>query len=289
VSFDAALEYARRHELHALAVVQNGTVVLEEYAGGCTADQAHPLYSGAKSFWGVTAVAAQDDGLFQLDEPVAQTIESWQDGALRSQVTLRHLLQLTSGIRFGGLGRAVPTFDKSVSSDITAVPGTKFTYGGIPLQVFGAVLQRKLVGRGLSPHAYLQERILNPIGMCITRWRTLPDGNSPLPTGAFVTAREWLKFGQFVLQKGLWNNKPVVRGRSLATCFEGSSANPKYGLGFWLRPVESPSDIVYASGSGGQALYIIPSLKTMVVHFGNSASYRHAVFLKKLLQDLGPG
>ncbi len=281
----AALEYAQRHQLHALVVVQERTVVFEEYGGGFTSGQEHALYSGAKSFWGIAAVAAQEDGFLQLDEPVAETIATWQDGALRSQVTLRHLLQLTSGIPFGGLGRAVPTFDKSILSDVTAAPGTKFTYGGIPLQVFGAVLQRKLAARGLSPHAYLRERILDPIGMRVARWRTLSDGNHPLPTGAFATAGEWCKFGEFILQKGRWNDKPLVPAGSLAPCFEGSNANPKYGLGFWLRPVESPADAVYASGSGGQALYIIPSLKTIVVHFGKSASYRHATFLKRLLAD----
>lgn len=259
--------------------------MLEEYDGGFTSEREHPLYSGSKSFWGIAAVAAQEDGFLTLDEPVSQTIASWHDRTLRSHVTLRHLLQLTSGIPFGGLGRAVPTIDRSVSSDVTTAPGTKFTYGGVPLQVFGAVLQRKLAARGLSPHDYLRERILTPIGMRIARWRTLSDGNHPLPTGAFVTATEWLKFGTLLLQRGRWNNAQVVRADSLMECFEGSDANPQYGMGFWLRPLDSPSSIVYASGSGGQALYVIPSLQTIAVHYGNGASYRHVTFLKRLLQD----
>ncbi len=271
--------------MHALVVVQNESVVFEEYSGGFTGEQPHALYSGAKSFWGVTAVAAQEDGLLHLDEPVAETIASWRDHSPRSQVTLRQLLQLTSGIPFGGLGKAVPTFERSLLIEVSAAPGTKFTYGGIPLQVFGAVLQRKLAGRRLSPHAYLQERILDPIGMRIARWRVLADGSSPLPTGAFVTANEWLRFGALILHEGRWNNAQIVRPQSLAACFHGSDANPKYGLGFWLRPLDSPADVVYASGSGGQALYVIPSLQTIALHFGNGASYRHVNFLKRLFPD----
>ncbi|MBC5829037.1 MAG: serine hydrolase [Candidatus Eremiobacteraeota bacterium] len=255
MSLDAPLEYARRHQLHALVVAQNGTVVFEQYAEGFTAERSHALYSGAKSFWGVAAVAAQEDGLLFLDEPVAHTIASWRDDSAKSRVTLRQLLQLTSGIPFGGLGRAVPTFERALSSDVTAAPGTKFTYGGIPLQVFGAVLQRKLAGQHLSPHGSLKERILDPIGMRIDRWRTLADGSNPMPTGAFVTASEWLKFGALILQQGRWNNGSLVGTQSLAACFQGSQANPKYGLGFWLSPVENPPGIVYASGAGGQALY----------------------------------
>jgi CubicO group peptidase (beta-lactamase class C family) len=41
--------------------------------------------------------------------------------------------------------------------------------------------------------------------------------------------------------------------------------------------------IVYAGGSGGQALYVIPAARAVVVKFGNSASYKHDAFLKRLL------
>jgi CubicO group peptidase (beta-lactamase class C family) len=162
-------------------------------------------------------------------------------------------------------------------------PGEKFTYGGIPLQVFGAVLARKLAPRTLTPHAYLRERLLDPIGLNVASWRSLKDGTQPLPTGAFLTAREWSKWGAFVLAGGRWNGKPLVRETSLAPCFMGSSANPRYGLGWWLRPITTPPDIVHASGSGGQAMYVIPSENTVVVKFGQSTSYKHDAFLRRLL------
>ena len=135
----------------------------------------------------------------------------------------------------------------------------------------------------MTPHAYLQERLLDPIGLHVGSWRSLKDGTQPLPTGAFLTAREWLKFGRFVLAGGRWNGGPLVRETSLAPCFVGSSANPRYGLGWWLRPIAAPPDIVHASGSGGQAMYVIPSERAVVVKFGQSASYKHDAFLKRLL------
>jgi CubicO group peptidase (beta-lactamase class C family) len=39
---------------------------------------------------------------------------------------------------------------------------------------------------------------------------------------------------------------------------------------------------VYASGSGGQALYVVPSANAVVVKFGNASSYKHDAFLKRL-------
>jgi len=279
----AALAYAERHVLHGLLIEVAGKIVIERYANGYDAAKPHALYSGTKSFWGVTAAAAYDDGWLDLDEPVAATIPAWSADTRHARVTLRELLALTSGIGFGGLGSAVPTYERALAVAIKDEPGERFTYGGIPLQVFGAVLARKLEPRGLTPQAYLRERLLDPIGLRIGSWRSLNDGSQPLPTGAFLTAHEWLKFGRLVFDRGRWNGTQLVREASLAPCFTGSTANPRYGLGWWLRPIETPPDIVHASGSGGQALYVIPSESAVVVKFGQSASYKHDAFLKRLL------
>lgn len=279
---EAALAYAERHTLHALLVTVDGKLVAEHYANGHEAEKPHALYSGTKSFWGVTAAAAHDDGLLDLDERIATTFPAWRDER-HATVTLRELLNLTSGIGFGGLGTAVPTYEKALATPIKDDPGTTFTYGGIPLQVFGAVLAHKLASRGLTPHLYLRERLLDPIGMDIGSWRSLKDGTQPLPTGAFVTARAWMKYGQFILDGATHNGKAIVKPESLAPCFVGSKPNPRYGLGWWLSPIPAPAGIVHASGSGGQALYIIPSERAVVVKFGQSASWKHDAFLKRLL------
>jgi CubicO group peptidase (beta-lactamase class C family) len=258
MNLDAALTYAQRHVLHALLVVRDGATLFETYADGGDADVPHPLYSGTKAFWGLAAGAAHDDGLLDLDEPVAATIPAWREGA-RSRVTLRHVLSLTSGIGFGGLGTAVPTYDRALATELKDEPGERFTYGGIPLQVFGAVLATKLAPRNLTPHAYLRERLLDPIGVEVGSWRTLRDGTQPLPTGAFLTARAWARWGAFVLDGGRHDATRLVSESSFAVCFRGSDA-------------------------GGQALYVIPAERTVIVKFGTSNAYKHEAFLKRLLR-----
>jgi CubicO group peptidase (beta-lactamase class C family) len=286
---EAAAAYAERHALHALVVQQGSTIAFERYGAGYDAATPHPLYSGTKSFWGVLAVAAQDDGLLALDEPVAATVPAWAADPRKSRVTLRELLQLTSGIGFGGLGRTVPTYDKALAVELVDEPGERFTYGGIPLQVFGAVLARKLAPRDLTPHAYLEERILDPIGLHVGAWRTLSDGTHPLPTGASIAAAEWLKYGRLICARGVWGATQVVAADSLAACFRGSRGNPRYGLGWWLASSPAAGEIAYASGAAGQALYVIPALDTVVVKFGGSASYKHDAFLKRLLEAPAAG
>lgn len=267
----SALEYARKHSLHALVIARDGRIVDEVYGEGYGGARPHALYSGAKSFWGVAAVAAERDGILRLDDLVADTFPEWNADEWKKRVTLRHLLQLTSGIGFGGLGSAVPTYTKALAVDLKNEPGSRFTYGGIPLQVFGAVFASKLQSRKETPHDYLQRRILDPIGVRIAKWRTLADGSHPLPTGAFVAAHEWLKYGLFVCE----------HHEEFAECFGGSAANPRYGLGWWLATPHSPSDLAYASGAGGQAMYVVPSLRTVVVRFGGSSAYKHDAFLKR--------
>jgi CubicO group peptidase (beta-lactamase class C family) len=270
----AAIEYARKHALQALLVDRNATTEAAEYGDNFGAESPHALYSGTKSFWGVAALRARDEGLLDLDEPVGETISSWNDDPWKRRVTARMLLSLTAGFGFGGLGNAVPSYERALGMALKNEPGTTFTYGGIPLQVFGAWFTRKLSPRGVTPQAYLEERVLRSAGAAVASWRTLADGTQPLPTGAFLTAPNWLAYGRYVLRERA----------TLRECFEGSAANPRYGLGWWLAPKDVPADVVYASGSGGQGLYLVASLGLAVVHYGKSASYKHEALLKRLLR-----
>jgi CubicO group peptidase (beta-lactamase class C family) len=192
-------------------------------------------------------------------------------------------LALTSGIGFGGLGNAVPTYEKALAVELKDEPGERFTYGGIPLQVFGAVLAAKLASRGSTPHAYLRERLLEPAGVPIASWRTLGDGTHPLPTGAFLTARAWAAYGRFAAARGSAGGRELVSPDGFAACLRGSTANPKYGLGWWLDPLPDIPGIFYASGSGGQALYVFPHERTTIVKFAKGSSFSHATFLRRLL------
>ncbi len=267
-----AVAYHERHKPQALVISRRGTIELEIYGVDFAAAKPHALYSGTKSFWGPLALLAQREGLLQLDETAGATFASWREDPVKRQVTIRHLLTLTAGIGFGGLGSAVPVYEKALAVQLKDRPGSRFTYGGIPLPVFGAILAEKLKQLNMTPHEYLRAKILAPAGVEIASWRKLADGTQPLPTGAFVTARNWLAYGEYVL----------AHRDEFAECFTGTTANPRYGLCWWLAPPGVPSDTVYASGSGGQALYIVPSAGLVAARFGGGGSFKHDAFLKRL-------
>jgi CubicO group peptidase (beta-lactamase class C family) len=279
IEIPAALGYARTHALHAIVIALGDQIVAQEYGDGFDAKKPHLLYSGTKSFWGPAALCAREDGLLELDEAVAATFAEWRDDPWKRRVTLRMLLSLTAGFGFGGLGGAVPEYERALATPLKNEPGSRFTYGGVPFQVFGAVLARKLADRKLTPHDYLRRRILDPAAVRVASWRSLKDGTHPLPTGASLRAMDWLAYGRYVTREA----------DRLGPCFEGSPANARYGLGWWLGARNSPKDLVYASGSAGQALYLVPSLDLTVVHFGASASFRHETFLRRLFPSTASG
>src|SRR5881392_40734 len=81
-----------------MLVMQNGRTVFEHYANGGSARGRWPIFSGTKSFWGIAALAAVHDGLFKLDDPVADMITEWKSDPRKARITVRELLSQTDGI-----------------------------------------------------------------------------------------------------------------------------------------------------------------------------------------------
>jgi CubicO group peptidase (beta-lactamase class C family) len=286
-AFEAAANYLESKNGHAMLVYLDGQLVFERYFNDYVPTQPHVLASGTKSFSGAMAVAAIEDGLLELDEKVVETLTEWQDDERMSRVTVRQLLSLRSGIDGGDNGR-VPSYADAVKlAEAVAEPGSKFSYGPIPFQCFGELMRRKLEPRGESVEAYLKRRILQPIGLEPNFWRKDSDGNIHLPSGAFLTPDEWARFGLFIQRGGMWSGEQLLDPELLRQCFKGSKANPNYGLTFWLNAKgPGPRDLVMAAGKGKQKLYIIPSLKLMVLQFADARGYQENEFLNLVLQDV---
>lgn len=282
--YQFAMQYSAQHRGVSMLVLKNGEVVFEQYSNGGAPEKYYELASGTKSFSGIAAVALQEDGILDLDEKVSNTITEWKNDPVRSKITISQLLHLTAGVQ-GGPGRP-PTYEQAVYTEIAGEPGTKFKYGPGSFQIFGELVFRKLKEKE-TLNEYLDRRIFKPIGMKVSNWRVGSDGMPLLPQGAKLTANDWAKFGEFVLNKGKVNGKQILKEESIAQCFRGTSANPMYGLTWWLnRPIDDdlrstitplttasdieygaegiPGDLVMAAGAGGQRLYIIPS-KNMVI------------------------
>ena len=292
-AYDRAAAYNAEKNGVSLVILKDGVLVHESYPNQGRADKSWELASATKSFSGVIAAAAVQDGLLTLDEKVADTLPEWR-GDARADITLRQLLTLTSGI---DAGIAVKDRGMSYADAITrpalAKPGETFAYGPAAFQVFGEVMRRKLQaaypGRYRDPVDYLQARVLTPLGIAPVSWRR-DGGYARLPNGARFTARDLATFGEFVRRDGLHDGIALVDPATLSAIREGTEANPGYGLTWWLnRPIppalangdgpqanatdlytnplaaDLPDDLIMAAGAGKQRLYILPAEGLVIV------------------------
>lgn len=145
-----AAEHSEANGGRTMLVMHRGEIVFERYKGGASASSAFELASGTKSFVGILAMLAAEDGLLTLDERASDTLTEWKDDPTKHDITIRQILTLTSGIGSGTIGRP-PTFADAVALRLRRQPGVGFIYGPAPFQVFGEILRRKLVARDEEP------------------------------------------------------------------------------------------------------------------------------------------
>jgi CubicO group peptidase (beta-lactamase class C family) len=276
--------------------MQNGRTILEDYHNGFESTDSHILTSATKSFAGVILAALIDDGLAaSFDEKVSATIAEWQADPQKKDITLRELLNLSSGLDAGPIGRVLP-YAQALQSKVLYPHGTVFQYGPAPFQVFGEVVKRKLQGE--TALEYLTTRIFRPIGLQATGWRFGQDGNPNLASGADMKAGEWIKFGELIRRRGLWGGRTVVRAELIEELLKPSKANPGFGIGFWLKTgsgadteeggggaaaAQPQLEVIMAAGAGKQRLYVIDELGLVVVRQGKASSFLDGEFLTLLL------
>jgi len=321
-SIEAAHAYSTKRGGIGLIVNEGGQVRFERYAAGHSADEPVHIYSGTKSFFGALAVIAERDGLLSLDEKAAETLPEWRDDPRKTTITIRELLDFTSGLETGFdeiYGRSnADKLTLALGLEAKNRPGDSFVYGPSHLQVFCEVMRRKLKRKGLTYEAYLHRKLIQPLGIDISQWRADAHGNVIPSAGMHLTGRHWMTFGEMVCGGGKWNGEQLIPSDELMACFKSTPINPAFGLCFWLnsyctRPdareldveenleieplpedwsraclsKQAPPDLVCSLGSNFQRLYIVPSMSLVVVHQGKKGArgFRDAEFLGILFKD----
>jgi CubicO group peptidase (beta-lactamase class C family) len=307
-----AAKYSETRRGSGMLVMQNGRTIFEHYANDGSANRRWPIFSGTKSFWGIAALAAVQEGLFRLDDPVSDTITEWKSDPRKSQITIRQLLSQIDGIEGASHIQRPSIRDRNamaIGLPTVAEPGSAFIYGPSHLQIFSELLRRKLRGRNVI--SYFEAHVSNRLGLHDLNYKKDARGN-PLPaTGFELTAREWARLGELIVGNG-YHRRQIVGSNVLREAFVGSQVNPAYGLTFWLNQQapngreadmermldlpwqsaqwagvcickDAPADMVVALGSHYQRLFIIPSLKAVIVRQGSGGNFSDAQFLRLVL------
>ena len=297
-ALNKSINFAKENDSHALLVFHQDNLELEYYFEGYSKNHNSSTASMHKTVLAILIGIAIDQGYIKDVDVFASTyITEWANDD-RKNITIRQMLQQVSGIDF-------PTFsfhplsdwnqlvvgDQITQSTINQMsvqlPDREFAYNGVNPQILGLLLERST---GLRYSKYLSENLWGEIAED-DAFIFLDSEVTKMPRifcCLDATARDWLRVGLLILNKGTVNNQRIVSNKWIDQMTTPSTLNPNYGYLTWLgtdhkeRRVYNrkssatafhkepfiDNDVIYLDGFGGQRVYIVPSKKLVIVRTG---------------------
>lgn len=271
-------DFMREQKVAGLIILQDGKTRLERYAPGHSQSNLWSSLSVAKSVTSTLVGAAIKDGYIKtIDDYVTDYIPDLKGSAYDS-VKIRHLLTMTTGVRWNenytdpnaDIARfSTDPVEAGMNATVSymrrlpaeAEPGKKFLYSTGETHLLG-VLVSSATHQTLSQ--YLSSKIWIPFGMeQNATWRLDRTGQEMAGCCLQMTLRDFARFGQFVLEEGRINGKSIVPNGWFKTAtriqvplWPGGG----YGLGWWIFNGNS----FEALGIYGQMIHIDPSKKLVI-------------------------
>lgn len=276
---EKALEdFLKEQKVAGFLILQDGKIRLEHYALGHSDTNLWSSLSVAKSVTSTLVGAAIEDGYIKsVDDYVTEYIPDLKGSAYDS-VTIRHLLTMTSGIRWNenytapdsdiarfekdtlvpGM-KAIVSYMRHLPAE--AQPGKKFNYSTGETHLLGALIS-SATQQTLSH--YLSTKIWMPYGMeQAATWRLDRTGQEMAGCCLQMTLRDFARFGQFALEEGRINGQSIVPDGwfKIATQIQVPLwPGGGYGFGWWIFNNHS----FQALGIHGQMIYIDPSRQLVI-------------------------
>ena len=261
----------------AFLVIKNDTLLYEKYFDGYQRSSIVPSFSIAKTFTSALIGCAIHDHLIQsVNQPITDFIPDLDSSF--SKVTINHLLQMTSGIKFEKF--LANTFMEDANLYYTGnlrktiarlklryPPGTHFQYNCGNTFLLGLVLEKALNGKTVSN--YLQEKIWEPLQMEYNASWSIDNKKSGLEKTFCcinATAIDYAKFGALYLKKGNWGGNQIISPEWVASSLTPDSLgiSGTYNYQWWLIN----KNAFAAVGLYGQYIYVNPEKNTIIVRLG---------------------
>ena len=288
-----------------IVIVRHGYLVREFYTFNVLVPTRFDVWSGTKSFtgtaWGLLLDDSRQGRLLggqrvELDSPAYTFIPVGRPltDPRKEQITVRHLLTMTSGIageKTGVIGIPTATehgpFEHALgrcpnrygrwADRLAGEPGTRWDYSD-PAFAHLALAFAGITGREMSD--YLQERVFAPIGIEKLSWDVQGGSGFIGPhtnahTGIHVSGRELARFGYLMLRDGVWEGERLIPEWwiNLATR-TSQDLNPDYGYTWWVNTQGTrwpglPRDAFALCGYRANYCCVIPSLDMVVARVGS--------------------
>ncbi|ESQ74467.1 serine hydrolase [Asticcacaulis sp. AC402] len=258
--------------MRAVVVMQDGKIMGEAYGEGFSPDTRLLGWSMTKTVnAALLGRAAQDLGL-SLDQTV-----------VAPAVSVRDLAAMKSGLAFnedyGGVSDVsrMLYLEPDMATFAAGLPAGDKSYAystGTSL-----ILTRSwMTAAGKDALAYPRDALFGPLGMTSAVFETDESGTFVGGSYIYATARDWGRFGQFLLQDGVWNRQRLLPEGFVGLMQTSNGSAEGYSqMQSWLKgPGESdtgkmtglPADTFWLRGHDGQSVTIIPSQRLIVVRMG---------------------
>ncbi|WP_375691743.1 serine hydrolase domain-containing protein [Pseudooceanicola sp. LIPI14-2-Ac024] len=286
----------------AVVVVRNGRIVGETYAEGFDAETPLLGWSMTKTVVAGLIGTLVDAGKMELTDPLTDTYAAWAQDE-RRDITVEAMLAMASGLEwnedYGDVSDVTRMLylDDDMAGFASSRPtvdavGTKFNYSSGTSTMLSRFLQDRIGSDSLS---YPRDALFAPLGMTSAVMETDARDTFIGSSYMYATARDWARYGQFLLQKGVWDGRQMLPEGFTDWMFEPTDASDgAYCQGHLWReaPGELPpfEDAVWMQGHDGQSVGIFPSHDLVIVRLGLTPSrfgYSPLPLARAVIEALG--
>lgn len=293
-------EYVDRSKTAVLLVIRNDTIIYEKYTKKYQENSIFNTFSVTKIIITTLVGIAIDEGCIKsVDEKITEYIPELSVKEGFNEITIRHLLLHTSGIKFSDI-RFNPFGDNAryyygrnlrqlvMKAGLYERPGTETHYSSVNVQLLALILER---ATGLSLSSLLQERVWQRAGMQYeATWSLDNKRDNPIEKGFSCfncTAIDLAKIGRLYLNNGIMENKQIlsqdfIRDATKRDTTDGSCLDFQYNIRF--DPMQY--DSYYSRGLYGQLLYIHPEKKIIIVRIGEADLDYNPQFMNRIIMQV---
>jgi CubicO group peptidase (beta-lactamase class C family) len=284
-------------DLSGVIVLRKGHVVAERYYHGETADSLHDIRSAGKSITSLLVGIARDERrIGSVADPVA-TYWPEAGGSAIGSVSLANVLTMRSGLAAFDADPASPGQEDRLDAAADPqsfilglpqerAPGSAYRYNSVTASIAGIVVAR---ATGETMADFARQHLFGPLGIQRWSWASDAGGYTKGQGNLSVTLRDFAAIGEMVRRCGHYNGIRIVSCRwlrqSLSPKASIADVDPYadgYGY-FWYSKTQQIEGravpVSFASGNGGNKLYIIPSMDMIVAI--TSKAYGHGYGQKR--------
>ncbi|MEW9701035.1 serine hydrolase domain-containing protein [Paenibacillus sp. SI8] len=286
------LEAFQDRNVQSLIIIRNGYVVAEAYNKHTQADIPQDMRSVTKSVnSALIGIAVSEQKINSVHRKLTDFFPEITKDPVQSTITIHHLLSMTSGLEWKD-DQEESSSEMMYSDDwIEQIwkhpsihqPGAAFNYSNGDAHLLSAVMQK---ATGETLFDYAKSRLFAPLGITDAKWNHDPQGYTIGAWALALTLRDMAKLGLLYLKQGVWDQTTVLPNewikesltqRAYLNYRDGTRGG--YGYYWWIKALNRGRfegdtrryDMFYASGSGGQRIFVVPELQLITAFTAKSS------------------